>query len=168
MSIFTTARQAVESGANIQSEVRKVIDTQSEREAINTICEGVAEFKEWAEDHFVSAAGIDHVNDRRKQVNNVINDISRICRKDLDVSIRCVSRKGGYVYKAATPTARPKPTPATPKKAGPYDGWSDAEVVEYMAKHKAHAILTEIVKEHGTVGFMEILKNVKESLDTVE
>ena len=43
---------------------------------------------------------------RTKRVNNVINDISRISRELIGVSIRCASRKGGHLYVASEPKPR--------------------------------------------------------------
>ena len=49
-----------------------------------------------------------------KQANNVVNDISRITREKIGLSIRLKSRKDGYIYTAEEPKPRAiKPTPFT-------------------------------------------------------
>ena len=48
----------------------------------------------------------DNVQMRRKVVNNVVNDVSRLSRQELGFTIKCVSRKPSYIYEA-TPWEAP-------------------------------------------------------------
>ena len=95
------------SATSIQKSVRDTLESAlSVNTGLREVCGAVAEFKTYTEEHMPTDA-ID-AQGQRKRVNNLINDVSRICREVTGKSIRCTSRKGGYVYEALEPAPRPK------------------------------------------------------------
>lgn len=83
----------------------------------------------------------------QKVVNNVINDVSRICREKLGYSIVCTSRKDS-IYKPILPQPRKKSVTAAPIP----DEWKGAYVNEI----------------HSTVGASVALDWLKNSLPDSE
>jgi hypothetical protein len=104
--------EALRCGVSIQQSVRKVLSIMHEDNAADHIAEEMGLFRQ-AADTIIDAApaGSEQVA-VRKRVNNVINDVSRICREEIGKSIKLKARKGGYVYKAEDWEPKPKATPS--------------------------------------------------------
>ena len=104
-----------------------------------------------------------------KEVNNVINDVSRICREEVGKSIVLKSRKGGYVYHAVDPNPRvPAPTMHPDVIALNIDVEfpSVYKQAQTFAKQFPVPVMAAMFKEHGTgENFAEILKDAKQVLD---
>jgi len=100
------------SGTSMQEGVREVLD---ELYGMDKVVEAVEMYRNEMEDVWVANAGDDQIPRRRKVVNNVINDISRIARGKVGKSIVCVKRSYPYKYDAVDPkpkaTPEPKPDP---------------------------------------------------------
>jgi uroporphyrinogen-III decarboxylase len=60
----------------------------------------MGQFRDEAQDWITNLSEDDARKARRKAVNNICNDVSRISRDLLGHTIRCTSRKGGYIYTA--------------------------------------------------------------------
>lgn len=104
---------ALEGRNNLQSEIRNIVDNNDPSFAADIIAKEVGVFRSEAQPWIQAADTTESIAHRRKQVNNIINDISRICRDSIGKSIVLVSRKGGYTYDAIDPKPRAKPTTFT-------------------------------------------------------
>ena len=106
-------------GATLQSTVRDFIQTTvrdgySGKDAADRVAASVTDFRESIEPSIL--ASTDQKGMRKKR-DNVINDVSRICRELLGYSIVCTSRKEG-IYEAQVPAPRKvAASPATPSPA---------------------------------------------------
>jgi len=97
------------SSTSIQEGVRNTLEVAGTvSQGLDTVCAAVAEFKGYTEENMPEDAM--EAQGHRKRVNNLINDVSRICREMTGKSIRCTSRKGGYVYEALEPAPRTSKT----------------------------------------------------------
>ena len=114
-TLLRAAKNAAAHGGKVQTAVRDYLaDPEMTMDGrLSAICSEVEAFKTWAEDHH-----IDNDPEKRKAVNNIINDISRICRKQEGVSIVCTQRKGGYVYEAKTVTPKTSISPVFGRATG--------------------------------------------------
>jgi hypothetical protein len=79
-------------------EVREIIQRMGD-DAGGHIAEEISAFRNDA------AELLERVDDAdrsavQKRVNNVINDVARICREEIGQTVKMVSRKDGYVYRA--------------------------------------------------------------------
>jgi len=157
---------ATKSGGSVQETVRKVLTTQPEKEALSTVCGAMVEFRTTMEDWINSDPTL--VQDRRKRVNNVVNDVSRIVRESIGHSIVCTSRKGGYVYKAKpwTPSVRPAKTALPIKPAFTFA--SIEEMSEFVAVNLPVRVLHDMLKRYETEDFVEFVTKAKAELDTDE
>jgi hypothetical protein len=108
--VVSSALDAVKGGAKLQSTLRTYIEECHEIDwkheitanAVASMCTTFhSKVSKWANAGEYEEGAIDSVKARRKAVNNIINDISRICRAELGHTIRCTSRKGGHVYTAS-------------------------------------------------------------------
>jgi hypothetical protein len=94
------AVDASKTGGKLQSSVRKFIEDRLEIENYGEVAARVGDvitiYRNEIEDWVMQ----NETKIRRKVVNNIINDVSRICRDELRHSIVCTKRKGGYVYEA--------------------------------------------------------------------
>lgn len=160
MSIATEAMSSLKSGCKVQSVVRDFIKENHalpSRGTADLIADQVAEFKSESETYISNEVETERQQDVRKQVNNIINDISRICREALGYSIKCKSRKGGYVYESYehTPwTAAPSETYediATPAKTR---AEIDLEALREMIHDRPKEMLQILIDMHGkeTIG----------------
>jgi len=91
--------EGLASSTSIQESVRRTLEEAiTVASGLEIVCGAVAEFKDYTEEHMTPIES--EQQGQRKRVNNLINDVSRICREMTGKSIRCTSRKGGYVYEA--------------------------------------------------------------------
>lgn len=110
--LSNAAMAALEGKNTLQSNLRNIIDGCDPVTALDVIARECSEFRNEAENWINTASSPEEVAQRRKQVNNIINDISRMCRDSLGKSIVCVSRKGGYKYQPEFPKPRANPVPS--------------------------------------------------------
>ena len=108
MTIASAAMDAMRGGSNLQLTVRHFITDHSDVEGVlwtgDQIARQVTEFRKEAE-RFLKSCDDSDQDTERKRMNNIINDVSRICRKELGQSIVCTSRKTGtYGARAASPS----------------------------------------------------------------
>lgn len=106
-SLSSKCLESLRNGVSIQQEVRKILNTMDEDSAGKHIAEEMGKYRD-AADSIISAAPESERKAVQKRANNVINDVSRICREEIKRSIKLVSRKGGYVYRAAPWEPTPK------------------------------------------------------------
>lgn len=100
---------AIEGSTTIQATVREIFRIYETHEhALDIIAGGVGQLKTTAEAHIGAyCSDASEARNKRKAVNNVINDISRICRNVTDKSIVLAKREGGsYEYRVAEPRPR--------------------------------------------------------------
>lgn len=118
-SLATAMWSSYRSTSTVQGFIREELKKVEEEstcldEVMNNICGAVAAFKTATEDQI---EGIAHdkelVKLRRKQANNVINDVSRICREVVGQTVKLKSRKHGYNYTYAEVPDDFKGTPPT-------------------------------------------------------
>lgn len=120
--LVTSMTEAYVRGASLQGTVRKFI-RQNEAKLPNETAEEIAtvvtEYRRTI-DQMISDDGLTGPDLKAavKKRDNIINDVSRICRELLGQSIVCTSRKKGeYSAKFWTPTVRePKPVPEAETK----------------------------------------------------
>ena len=155
--LFDAACNAVVHGSNVQQTVRDMLadPEMSVDDRLHVVCHEMGKFKDWSEDAFVFGD-----KDKRKAVNNVINDVSRICRNTHNKSIRCIRRKGGHVYDAVDPA--PKKTASTAGGATPIAGISRTEAGIAFVKANPYTALGVILKELTPEEFMQGVKTAQE------
>jgi len=188
-NIVESAHGALKGGANVQKSVREALveGDKPMNEVLDDIAVAVSIFKEGSEDQLEHIGDLD-VKKYRKQVNNIINDISRIVREATGRSIVLKSRKGGYVYtheEAKVPRPRAPRTTLTgvggPRRSASASAADTVAMDELrgqltlvMGKLKAleddfkndpHAIIWRLLGNHGAdkVGsvVVECLKDLK-------
>jgi len=155
---------ATKSGGSVQETVRKVLVTQPEKEALSTVCGAMVEFRTTMEGWINSNDEL--VKDRRKRVNNVVNDVSRIVREGIGHSIVCKSRKGGYVYEAKEWTGAPKPAKTALPIKPAYSFGSIDEMSQFVSTHLPVRVLHDMLKQYTNEQFVEFVTQAKEALDT--
>ena len=155
---------ATKSGGSVQETVRKVLTTQPEKEALSTVCGAMVEFRTTMEEWINSDDEL--VKDRRKRVNNVVNDVSRIVREGIGHSIVCKSRKGGYVYEAKEWTGAPKPAKTALPIKPAYTFTSIDEMTSFVSEALPVPILQAMLKQYTNEQFVEFVTQAKEALDT--
>jgi hypothetical protein len=152
--LANAAKESLKAGSSMQQEIKNILEDVLCPESMKreTICEAMSEFKTWAEDEFVSVA--DDKQKARKQVNNVINDVSRTCRESgSGFSIHLKSRKGGYIYEAREPVPRASSIP-------PAMGYPTAksEDSDFCAEDITEEILSDYIAANPVTVMAEIFK----------
>ena len=180
MSLSSEAMLALESKGKLQETVREICDRHAPTDSGQIIANEVSKFRADAADWIDKG----DVQARRKQVNNVINDISRICRELIGKSIVCVSRKGGHRYEAQEPKARapatPTPTitvhgaPTTTKRSGSEIyreicdlNDSSKESILTALIHTNEVKAMEIFLKMGKDHFVELVTKAKKNIDAL-
>lgn len=115
MSFIDKAIEAVMGNDKFQTYVRTFITSHSSDVGLSCCADTVAveignfrgAIEPWVQEGETRA----EVNDRRKKVNNIINDTSRISRELLGFTIKCTSRKNHH-YEAVLPAPRSKSEPS--------------------------------------------------------
>ena len=118
--VINSMIEGFQSGAKFQSRIRTFINeecfTRFPGEVADTVAEIVTEYRQ-AADEIIERMNMEEKIVATKKRDNIINDVSRICRELLEHSIVCRSRKNGTY--AAKPWSKPEPkekaaeTPAT-------------------------------------------------------
>lgn len=125
-AMTTKMEEALNTGATVQSGIRLFIRQHRDEDVqpvsiATAIAEVVGDFKTNSERHIIFAAPLEEQVTLRKKANNIINDVSRICRDTLGYCIVNHKRSGGeYSYKAipAGPVAeKPKKSILTAKSS---------------------------------------------------
>ena len=91
------AISACQKGHEFQKGIRELMEEPTTDEW--TLVEVVSNFRNDIERWAVTA-------ERKKKVNNIVNDISRICRGTYGKSIVCKKKKPAYRYEAVEPRAK--------------------------------------------------------------
>lgn len=151
MNLVEEAKNALFNNGSFQSEVRKLC---AAREGATLIAEAMSEFKTWAEDNYV-----DGDSKKRKQVNNVCNDASRICREEIGMTVVCTTRGKGGVW---TYEAKMAPPPKPRAKSTPV--LTDEHHKAWVRTHTCTA-MCEIMSFLSAEDFMELIKTAKELID---
>lgn len=124
-------------GASMQEGVREAL---CQAGGVEMVVEAVELFRNEMETSWINEGGVDDVGRRRKVVNNVINDISRITRNSVGKSIVCTKRKAPYEYAAVEPKPKAAPAPA-PTSCEPWEDDGPLEGVvngtEWLTVRKA-------------------------------
>ena len=162
MSFVDNAIEAVMGNDKFQSYVRETIiaaHTDSSSSRVNTaieLADKVTEFRRAIEPWVQDPKFKHEVADRRKKVNNIINDTARICRELLGYTIKCTSRKNHqYGVDRIEVKAKPMPTDALPVTEGepitvgavPY-AVKRQIVIEALQETPRECIST-LINEHG-------------------
>jgi hypothetical protein len=151
--------QAVRTGTKFQGDIRGYIADELEHgQTDGKIATDIADvvtllrsdLNEWLAE---PEKGTDEYKLRQKQFNNVINDVSRLCKKALGHSIKCTQRSPVHFYEAAPvvpPTlvaAEPEPweEPIAHAAAATVDAW--AEVSGWM-KNCPEAVIERLCEHH--------------------
>ena len=108
MSFISEAMDTWLAGGSFQKELLKRLCTDHcvPEEAAEMLAVAVGEFKTKTEEWI--RLNSYEVKSDRKRANNIINDISRTCRKELGYTIKLKSRKDGYVYESSLAETKPK------------------------------------------------------------
>jgi hypothetical protein len=108
--IVDNAMNALESGSKIQTSVRGFLEDSplEPYSKSQIVAQAMSEFRTRAED-WINSQPDEFLKENRKKANNIVNDVSRICRNSVGYSIKCSKRAPDYEY-----TVEPwfKPTPA--------------------------------------------------------
>lgn len=136
--------EALRCGVSIQQSVRKVLSTMMPENASAHIAEEMGLFRQ-AADTIIDAAPVGPGQVAvRKRVNNVINDVSRICREEIGKSIKLKSRKGGYVYTAEDWEPKPKAIPVPAES-------SDNETIKKL-EQKVNELKAKVAIKEAILG----------------
>jgi hypothetical protein len=119
--IVSNAMDSLKTGNRMQTSIREMLrDTTvlkiTRADMTARACE---EFRLQAENWVLEHDKSEHA-DLRKKANNIVNDISRICRKEVGHTIKCKKRKPVYVYEAEVVTPK-EPAPSSPPPAPTVD-----------------------------------------------
>lgn len=165
MSLYAHAVEALESTGTVQGFVRETLaeihEGSARRDEIKAeITEEMSKFKQWSEDTYLPTQ-VDRkdVPAGRKRVNNVINDVSRICRAEAGFSVQLTSRKGGYKYHAVD---------APPGAITKHDSSHTPNKVEKISHHcKLYPVQTmvEMFREYDREKLGTIFAKAKRRLD---
>ena len=154
--------EGLKSATSIQESVRNTLHFASTQpEGLSEVCAAVAEFKTFTEERINPDS--EEAQGERKRVNNLINDVSRICRELTGKSIRCTSRKDGYVYEALEPAPRSTTTKMPEGWSAPVESSArttyDAEYIRGMIKEHPLSVLDEMLDILGD-RFTDTLREV--------
>jgi hypothetical protein len=112
--VINSMIEGFQSGAKFQSRIRTFINeeknTRLPGEVADTVAEIVTEYRQAADEIIERMSEEEQVIATKKR-DNIINDVSRICRDLLEYSIVCRSRKNGTY--AAKPWTKPEPKEKT-------------------------------------------------------
>ena len=89
--LVISATDAVVHGARFQTHIREALE-------MGATASDLAEFTTKFKRSIDAWVKVENTQVRRKKVNNIINDVARICREELGETIVCVSKKPDYVY----------------------------------------------------------------------
>jgi hypothetical protein len=97
--LVTQAVNSVKEGSKFQTQIREFIDEDAGSPEIvaEMVADIVTDFRREIEPWVMD---IDDTKVRRKSTNNLINDVSRICREKLGHTLVCVSKKPFHKYEA--------------------------------------------------------------------
>ena len=146
------AIEAVLGNDKFQTYVRDYIKSELSDKTQMTVAEElaaeVAEFRRaidaWVQDAATKAEFVD----RRKKVNNIINDTSRICRELLGFSIKCTSRKN-HAYDCVPAPEKVKKEPKSEhSEIAPPEVDKDAIIMEAI-KETPNELIRALVIVHG-------------------
>lgn len=167
-----SAAKAVETSGTVQGEVRRILADLPQNEAFSTITEAMSELKTWCEDTYIPI--MDNGSDdslKRKQVNNVINDVSRIVRTETGYSIKCTQRTPEYIYAALpfeprTATVVPEPPSATPVVEPELNLSDKLKAVRSMIQDQPDVVMAIMFQQYEDAGKLsEIFKDAKNIVD---
>jgi hypothetical protein len=98
--LATEMGESLNTGLSLQASIRGIVGDPSLliSETLDILSEACGIFKAASEESLLLSIDLEYCSAARKKANNIINDISRIARKELGYSIKCTSRKGGHVY----------------------------------------------------------------------
>ena len=171
MSLAQAAAEALTGKVSLQSEIRKIVDTHNDLGAASEIADQMSEFRSASQTWIDQGGNAEEVQSRQKQVNNVINDVSRICRQLIGKSIVCKSRKH-HTYEAVEPTPRRTSVPTTPaapskRPLNADDVWAElsplerARMIEKIADTFSVSVMQAMLERKSTEEFMEIIREAK-------
>jgi len=109
-NVVNDAIDAIKSGGKVQGSVRDIFD--HEVSPLDKVIQVVTAIRNDTHDWVTESE--EFIGIRRKQVNNVINDISRISRKMAGKSIVCTKRSYPFEYEAREPEVKDVQTVITP------------------------------------------------------
>lgn len=178
MSLAQAAAESLTGKVSLQSEIRKIVDTHNDLGAGNEIADQMSEFRAVSQTWIDQGSTPEEVQSRQKQVNNVINDVSRICRQLIGKSIVCKSRKN-HTYEAvepkprrtSIPTATTTPVAPSKRELTARDAWSQMSPIErdrmidMVADTFSVSVMKSMLECKNTDEFMGIIRQAKELTD---
>ena len=151
MSIASAAWDSVTGKNTLQTEVREVLASGTSDCTLPIICSEVQIFKKEANEKQLSLTP-EASKIFQKTVNNIINDISRICREVTGKSIVCTSRKEA-TYDAREPKPRKVAAKTETRDVGTirtvHDSTDILETVETFTKHHPTVVLGILAQKMG-------------------
>ena len=168
--VVDSAVAALCTGVAFQTTIRAYLDTTpftssgAKAEYLALICES---FKTRSEKLVLSADTPEEGKLLRKKANNVVNDISRISRAETGHTIKCVSRKDGYKYKATEIMVKPiRVRGAIAEATSMMDKLIKANPWDELFANQPKELLKMLVQKHGgdKIGSLvvEVLKETPE------
>ena len=181
MSISISAVKAMEGKSTLQSEIRTCISDAIGRgtpsDALFTICEEMGAFRNTIENSMISCEADEDVRKSlRKQANNIINDVSRICRESLGYSIVCKAKKPSYAYKSKSyiPKTPKSPLPTTMTLDPAIEvlkelaGTNEYEKAFNEAKEWSHDLNRVIVTMVARNGLEDVVKSIRRAGESLQ
>lgn len=166
-SFLEAAQQSTHNSQKLQQLVRKELTIVNESQALKNIADAVSLFKVTQENSLQGKTlSSEELKDARKSVNNVINDVSRICREVSGMSIVCTSRKN-HTYVPQLPKPRTTATPAAiPVVTSSPEPISHDAAMEYIKANPFQALLC-ILKNSSSDEFMDLVRRAKKVVDSL-
>lgn len=178
MSFIDKAIEAVMGNDKFQTYVRTFITSHSSDVGLSccadTVAVEIGNFRGAIEPWVQEGETRKEVNDRRKKVNNIINDTSRISRELLGFTIKCTSRKNHH-YEAVLPAPRSKsesseyvpPTPFKIITASNVPADVKLDIVLKTIDEEPNWLLGKLLEKHGGAHIGgEVARILREGLDT--
>lgn len=166
MSILESAKASLEGSSSLQQAVRDVLsdpELTNNARKMNIVTQ-VEAFKEWA---------MEQTSDDptyQKKVNNIINDISRICTDKKGFAVRLQSRRSGYTYKTVDvefpPVKAKKAILYTPTDLTGKVNLLTDEGLKSAVKVIPIKIMTEFLRQYDKSELSDIMKKALRDLDS--
>lgn len=111
--IVEAAKNATVTGGTFQASIRDMFDNEEPENALEIITQAVSQYRRQMETSYIVQGGTDKaVSERRKVVNNTVNDIARLTRQRTGKTVVCVKRAPHFEYEVRDP--KPRNTAASP------------------------------------------------------
>lgn len=132
-NLYNSMTEAFTNGRTVQTAVREFINDNRHNtpETAELIAETISQWRQ-------TNNNIIESDDHRKVINNIINDVSRICKKEISYKIVCKSRKE-HVYVAEPVEAK---EPVIETETAPTE-------IPFEVELPLEVILAQLMDKHG-------------------